>query len=159
MLQSYLLKIKLTLQNQLRQGTSSKELAQSIAWGMILGIIPILGVTTGLCGLLGMRLKLNHVALQTVNYIAYPLQLMLLVPFFRLGEWIFQQPPVPLYVPDLIEKFKVDLWGSTKEYALTGAMGTVAWFLVAPVLYLIVYNLMKFLLRGLRGHLPPNPLG
>jgi hypothetical protein len=36
------------------------------------------------------------VALQSVNYLFYPVQLALLLPFFKLGTWLFPWgPPLP----------------------------------------------------------------
>ena len=73
----------------LKQGISPKTLALSIAFGFVLGVFPVLGVPTLLCGLAAVVLRLNMPALQLVNYLVYPLQIALLWPFSRFGDKLF----------------------------------------------------------------------
>ncbi len=149
-LQTYLLKIKSTLLNQLKQGTSPHKIAQSMSFGFVLGTIPILGATTALCGIFGIIFKLNHVIVQMINYIVYPLQLILVIPFIRMGEWIFHQAPVPIYLPELIEQFKLNFWQSMERYLYTGLMGVCAWLLISPVLYAFVYWGTYYLVKRIK---------
>lgn len=137
------------LLSELKKGVTPEKLGQSFAWGVTLGIFPVLGLTTVLCGLAGVRLKLNQVALQTINYLVYPFQLALLIPFYRLGELIFQRPPLPLELSLILSEFKTNFWGASETYAVTGLMGVVAWFLVAPLVYGIVNYFSYRLLRRL----------
>ena len=77
-------------------GLTPQKLAQTLSIGCALGILPLLWGTTLICLLVAHILKLNHVVLQTLNYLFYPLQLVLLVPFFKLGAWLFPWgPPLP----------------------------------------------------------------
>lgn len=77
-------------------GLTPQKLAMTICIGIALGIMPLLWGTTLICILLAHLFRLNHVALQSVNYILYPVQLVLLLPFFKLGAWLFPWgPPVP----------------------------------------------------------------
>ncbi|MDR3775149.1 MAG: DUF2062 domain-containing protein [Terracidiphilus sp.] len=72
----------------LRQGTSPRRLALTLALGLAIGCIPVVGVPTVLCAALALALKLNLPAIQAANYAVMPLQLMLIVPFVRLGGWL-----------------------------------------------------------------------
>lgn len=64
-----------------------------------MGTMPLLWGTSLLCILLAHLLRLNQVALQSVNYLLYPLQLALLVPFFKLGAWLIPWgPPLPAHI-------------------------------------------------------------
>ena len=75
---------------QLRQGITPEKIALTIALGgLVLSLFPILGSTTLLCGLAAVVLRLNQPIIQTVNLLAYPLQLALLIPFYRAGERLF----------------------------------------------------------------------
>jgi uncharacterized protein (DUF2062 family) len=77
-------------------GLTPKKLAQTLCIGTALGILPLLWGTTLICLIVAHTLKLNHVVLQTINYLFYPLQLVLLFPFFKLGIWLFPWgPPLP----------------------------------------------------------------
>ncbi|HEX9082956.1 MAG TPA: DUF2062 domain-containing protein, partial [Holophagaceae bacterium] len=73
----------------LKQGLEPRPLAAAIAVGLALGMCPMLGTSTlmgvGAC----LLFDLNAPAVQAANYLAYPLQLALLLPFVRLGERIF----------------------------------------------------------------------
>lgn len=77
------------LLNFLKRGVSPKKLAWSVAIGMVLGISPLLGFTTLLGLAIALIFRLNLAAVQLVNYIVYPLQLVLLVPYFQLGASVF----------------------------------------------------------------------
>lgn len=77
-------------------GLTPQKLALTICVGSALGIMPLPWGTTLICILLAHHFGLNHVALQSVNYLLYPLQLALLSPFFKLGTRLFPWgPPVP----------------------------------------------------------------
>uniref|UniRef100_E6QIC2 DUF2062 domain-containing protein n=1 Tax=mine drainage metagenome TaxID=410659 RepID=E6QIC2_9ZZZZ len=61
----------------------------TLALGFAIGCIPLLGVTTAICTVVALALRLNMAAIQAANWMAMPLQLVLLFPFLRLGQWIF----------------------------------------------------------------------
>lgn len=145
---------------QLRQGITPEKIALTIALGVMLGIFPILGMTTLLCTLAGIRLRLNQPVIQLVNFLVYPLQLALLIPFYRAGEMLFRQPPVPiLSVTDLVARFNAGPGQFLIDYGLVGAYGVVVWTLVAPLATAGMYLLLRPLLRGLRAsdRNPPAP--
>jgi uncharacterized protein (DUF2062 family) len=73
----------------LRQGISPRRLALTLALGFSIGCIPVVGIPTLLCAALAVALRLNLPAIQAANYAAMPLQLLLIVPFVRLGGWLF----------------------------------------------------------------------
>ncbi len=72
----------------LRQGTSPGKLALTIVLGFIISIFPVIGTTTVLCTIVAIVLKLNLGIIQSVNWLAYPLQILLLVPFIEFGIFI-----------------------------------------------------------------------
>src|SRR5260370_41162085 len=71
------------------QGISPHELALTIALGVAIGIIPIVLGATFICAGLAYFFRLNQPGIQAANYLAYPLQLALFLPFYRLGARIF----------------------------------------------------------------------
>jgi uncharacterized protein (DUF2062 family) len=64
-------------------------LALTLALGFAIGCIPVVGIPTVLCAGLALALKLNLPAIQAANYAVMPLQVALIVPFVRLGGWLF----------------------------------------------------------------------
>src|ERR1700691_5208449 len=72
----------------LRQGMSPRRLALTLALGFAVGCIPVVGIPTLVCAALALTLRLNLPAIQAANYAVMPLQLLLIVPFVRLGGWL-----------------------------------------------------------------------
>lgn len=90
---------------QLTQGTSPGKIAQAIAWGVTIGIFPIIGSTTLLSLIVGVPMKLNQPILHAFKWLATPLQWALVLGFYRAGEWLFQAPHVSIHIPSMIERF------------------------------------------------------
>jgi uncharacterized protein (DUF2062 family) len=80
--------IKQRAADWLRQGISPRRLALTLALGFAIGCFPVVGIPTALCALLALALRLNLPVIQAANYIVMPLQLVLIVPFVRLGGWL-----------------------------------------------------------------------
>lgn len=125
----------------LRQGMSPLRLALTIALGFAVGCIPVVGIPTVLCAALAVALRLNLPAIQAANYAAMPLQLMLIVPFIRLGGWLFGHHHAAGGAP-LLHLRLVD--AGARLGGLAG-QALLAWLLVAVpavVLITVVLNLM-----------------
>ena len=133
----------------LKQGLSPERLALSLALGLVLGLFPIVGATTLLCLAAGFALRLNHVALQLANHLAYPLQLPLILACVRLGERLAGARPVPFHPHDLVRHFERDASGFLREFGVTGLHGVLGWSLVAPPLLLALVLLLRPPLRRL----------
>ncbi len=134
---------------QLRQGITPDKIALTIALGMVFSLFPLLGATTILCGLAALLLRLNQPIIQLVNYLAYPLQLLLLIPFYRAGETLFQRPHVPLSISFLFERFRADAWQFLKDFGVIALQGIAVWCLVAPLGAAAIYFLVRPPLRAL----------
>ena len=84
--------------NLLRQGIDPDRLALCVAIGVVVGNIPILGLSTALCAVIALSFRLNLAAMQLVQALMAPTQLVLIIPYVRLGEWILRVPPQPLSI-------------------------------------------------------------
>jgi len=118
----------------LTQGITPEKIALSVAFGLVLGVFPALGWSTLLCLLLALWLKLNVPAMQLVNYLAYPLQLVLLVPFLRAGESLFRAPRLASSLPQILAIVRADVWHAITSLWVATMHAIVVWALVAPVL-------------------------
>jgi len=142
---------------QLRQGITPEKIALTLALGAVLGIFPILGATTLLCAVAGVWLRLNQPLIQLVNYLAYPVQLLLLIPFYRAGERLFGAEPVPIVdVGGLVARFGADPWQFLVDYGLVGLYGIAVWCLAAPLLAGAVYLTLRPALVSARRRLQPG---
>jgi len=137
---------------QLKQDITPQKISLTLALGMALGIFPILGATTLLCFLFGLWLKLNQPIIQVVNYLIYPLQLVLILVFVRIGEFMVRATPVSFSIPELFRKFHESPREFFRQFGMTGVHGIIGWLLVAPFvaagLYFLFLPLMKKLARG-----------
>ena len=131
----------------LRQGTTPEKLALSLTLGLALGVVPVLGSTSLLCFLAALLLGLNQPAIQLVNFVAYPLQLAMLVPFLRLGERLFGAPPMGLTPAQMVVMIRTDvghaiitLWSATMH-------ALVVWLAVGMVVVPLLYPLLTVVLR------------
>jgi uncharacterized protein (DUF2062 family) len=128
--------------SQLTQGVTPHKIALSIGLGFSLGVIPVLGVTTTLCAIAAIRLKLNQPVIQLVNWLVYPLQLAWILVFVRIGEWITRAPFINFSLPELIQKFHDSPVKFFQEFGLAGLQGVVAWLFIAPFLTMVTYSVL-----------------
>ena len=82
-------KLKLLIKNLLQEGLSAKKMAIAMSVGSVIGFFPVLGTTTIISGFVAVKFRLNMVAVQFVNYLVYPLQLLLIVPEIKLAHALF----------------------------------------------------------------------
>ena len=142
--------------SMLKEGMSLRKIALCLALGTVLGIFPVLGATTVLCSVAALTLRLNLPAIQVVNYLVYPLQLVMLAPFYSVGNWLFKKQGWPLINKDLISLLQNDFWGSmTVLWDLT-LYAILAWLVISPLLILLLYSVSKPVVRILAAHSGPS---
>jgi uncharacterized protein (DUF2062 family) len=131
---------------QLRQGISADKIALTLALGGMLSIFPILGATTLLCGLAAVWLGLNQPIIQLVNWLCAPLQLALLIPFYRAGE-VLGAPHLALSIPQLARRFSAGPLQFFGDFAGIALGGIASWCVAAPVAGLLLYLSLRPPLR------------
>lgn len=131
----------------LGQGVTPEKMALSVALGAALGVFPVLGTTTALCALAAFVLRLNLPAIQLVNYFVYPLQIALLIPFFRVGERLFGAPHLPLSLAQILAAVHASFWGASRFLWTTIWHAAAAWCLLAPIFVALAYVALLLLLR------------
>jgi len=134
---------------QLTQGTSPAKIAQAIAYGVTIGIFPIIGSTTLLSILIGIPLRLNQPILQVFKSLATPLQWTLVLGFYRLGEILFNAPHVSLSIPKMMERFFAEPGPFFRDYGMTALYGIAVWCLIAPLLLAAIYFTSRPLIQTL----------
>jgi uncharacterized protein (DUF2062 family) len=130
----------------LRQGISPRRLALTLALGFAVGCIPVVGIPTFLCAALALALGLNLPAIQAANYAVMPVQLVLIVPFVRLGRWLFSfGPPTGQTAGALLHMSPLSLATQLGSLAIQAMF---AWLLIAgPAVVLITFTLTPLLRR------------
>lgn len=131
----------------LRQGISPSRLALTLAIGFAIGCVPVVGVPTVLCAGLALAFRLNLPAIQAANYAAMPLQLMLIVPFVRLGGWLFspgaRQAPAAVPLIGLSPLRLAIQSGGLAGHAM------LAWLVIAAPAVILMTAMLYAMLRRL----------
>ncbi len=127
----------------LTQGITPEKIALSLALGAVLAVFPVLGSTTLLCALAAVVLRLNLPALQLVNFLMYPVQLALVVPFMRAGARLFRAPQLPFSLMQMLEMFRQN-WSYTLGLLWVAALqAVVVWILCAPIVVALLYLVLR----------------
>ncbi|MEJ1966350.1 MAG: DUF2062 domain-containing protein [Gammaproteobacteria bacterium] len=127
----------------LRQGVTPDKIALSLAFGLGLGIFPVLGLSTVLCTLVAIALRLNLPAIQLVNYLASPLQLALIIPFVRVGEHLLGLKAQPLSVS---EGFRIMATGVAHAVVMLWdaiVHAALGWIVIGPLLIYALYRAFR----------------
>jgi uncharacterized protein (DUF2062 family) len=132
---------------QLRQGATPEAVSAAVVVAFALAIVPVIGVTTLLCLLAGRLFRLNHIVMQVVNHVSYPLQLILLVPFVRLGETLTGADPIALSPTALIDEFNRSFGGFVAQFWKAYLHGLLGWALTVPLLCWLLHLLFRRLFR------------
>jgi uncharacterized protein (DUF2062 family) len=125
----------------LTQGITPRKIALTLALGVVLGLFPVMGSTSLLCAGAAVALRLNLPAIQAVNYVMYPLQLLMIVPFIRAGEYLFRANQTTLTLAQMIGLMKHEgIWQAMHTLWILAVQGIAAWLLAAPVAFGIFYG-------------------
>jgi len=123
------------------QGISPQKLALTISLGIFIGTAPVLWGTTIICAALAFIFRLNQPGIQAANYLVYPLQLAMIVPFYRIGARIF--PWGPAVSADIILKEIMENWfGNIALIFVVTFKAIAVWLLVVAPLSLLLYFLL-----------------
>lgn len=133
----------------LRQGVTPEKLALSVALGAIVAVIPVLGVSTVMCALLALRLRLNMAAIQLVNYLLTPAQLLLIIPFLRFGEQLTGAPRFPVTLESGLGLLSRGVLAAVRVLWDAIVHATFGWLVLAPLAAATLYFIFRILFRRL----------
>jgi uncharacterized protein (DUF2062 family) len=132
----------------LKCGVTPRQLAFTIALGFAIGCIPLLGVTTAICALVAVVLRLNMPAIQAANWLAMPLQVILLIPFLRLGQWLFPGNAISFDRAELLARMEAAPWHAVGQMGSMLGHAVLAWSITAtPALLLMTLLLTPLMHR------------
>ncbi len=137
------------IRQQLTQGISPEKVALTVAVGLTIAVNPIVGTTTVLCFFAAWALRLNQPIIQAINWSSYALQLALIFPFIRLGEWLFRAPRENRSLERLVALMRADPLATFADVRTTLGHAVVAWLATAPLLVAAIYFAVRPLFRAL----------
>ncbi|MBA7538229.1 hypothetical protein ES705_30503 [subsurface metagenome] len=140
-------KFLLPLKKAIKEGISIERLSVSLALGIIVGLIPLYGVTTVIVGLIAISLRLNFVLMQVAHYIVHPIQIALLIPFLKMGDAVIKTSEVSFSVHQYIHLFKTDFWSTLQELWLVNLSAIGIWLILSIPLFLALYYILVYAIR------------
>ena len=112
-------------------------------------MFPILGMTTLLCLLVGIVMRLNQPIIQAVNYACTPLHLTFIYYAFHWGDRIFGRAHSRLEFRDmmrLVHEHPIDF---VSRYSMTAVHAIIIWVILVPVWATTVYYIALPIMRGI----------
>lgn len=131
----------------LKRGTTPEKLSLSVALGITLGIIPLLGIITIICAFLAFRFRLNAPVMIIFSNLVYPIQIALYIPFIRLGEYTFDIPSIPFSISEMLASIRHDWLEAINRFGMANLLGLFSWALIALPLCVGIYFLALYLFR------------
>ena len=132
----------------LRQGLSPEQLALTVALGVAVGLIPVMGAITTVGALVALRLRLNMAALQLVSHMMTPLQLLLLLPLLRQGARLWGNVQVQDLSLAHVRYLFANDWRAALQLLWRAEVGAIAlWLLAAVPLVAVLYFGLRPLFR------------
>lgn len=126
------------LKQLLSEGLTPKKMSEALAAGFVLGMTPMLGISTVLAIGIAVVFKLNQVAIQVANWAAYPAQIIMFIPFIRIGEWVFGLEPAAINPSDIATMFSDDFQASVQHYGQSILAGWLSWLIAAVPLAMVI---------------------
>jgi uncharacterized protein (DUF2062 family) len=127
----------------LKQGVTPDRLALCVAVGIAIGLVPVLGVSTLLATAVALLFKLNLPAIQIAQASMSAFQLLLIVPFVRLGEWMTHAAAQPVSVSAGIALMKQGVWHTVVVLKDAIIHASIAWIAVAPIGIFVLYRILR----------------
>jgi uncharacterized protein (DUF2062 family) len=142
------------LKRLLTQGVSPEKIALSIAIGAIVGIFPVLGTTAVLCTIIAAAMRLNLVVVHAVHYAMTPVQILLIIPFVRVGEHLVGASPQKLSIKEGMALISMGVWHAVNVLwdAIIHAM--IGWVAIGPVAIVLSALVLTRVLKKLRPAAP-----
>ncbi|MFH6959529.1 DUF2062 domain-containing protein [Flavobacterium aquidurense] len=120
------------------QGLTLKEIVLSATLGVLIGIIPILGIATILVTFLALRFKLNIAIAVIFTYIVTPFQAFLFIPFIHLGEITMGIKHTLLTFEAIKNSFSNSFWTTIKDLWLEIICGLIGWSTIAVPFFIFL---------------------
>jgi hypothetical protein len=96
---------------------------------------------------------LNVVVIQLSNYLAYPIQLLLYMPFLKAGKYLGNLQSIT--ISEVFASMKVNWMDGFEKLWLIHLWAILAWFLMAAPTGYLLYYLLKGWIKRLKISLEP----
>lgn len=140
------------LKGLLKQGLTPNELALSISIAVLIGVFPIYGTTTFILAFLALRLSLNLPIMIAVSYVLTPAQILLIIPFARVGEFLFGFETLGMDMESLQNAYADGILEVFSKYSGRLVLAVGGWMIVtipiAVLFYVILFQIFRAIKSG-----------
>jgi uncharacterized protein (DUF2062 family) len=121
-------------------GITPDRVALAFGVGGVCSLFPFLGLTSLLNLGVGLWLRLNQPLLQTLNQVLGPVQLVMIVLYVRLGEWLWRAPDGHFTVTAMLRVLREASFAEfLQRFGWAGVHAFTAWAVTSPLLFVVVY--------------------
>ncbi|BDD02713.1 DUF2062 domain-containing protein [Aureibacter tunicatorum] len=134
------------LKGVLKKGASPHQMALSLTLGAIIGLSPLIGLTTIVCSLLCLLLGLNIISANVSNFLVYPIQLIVFMPFMYWGGKIMGVDLEGIDADLLASMILSDTMTFLRSFGKAFVGALLIWLVASIPFALICYLTMKYLM-------------
>lgn len=142
-------------QISLLTGLNPGKLAQSFAIGTCLGLMPFPG-TTLTCTAAAILFRLNFGAIQLINYMVAPLQLILIYPLFKAGAALTGSHVMSGSLDVFTQRLNVAPMDTLSELGLTSVAALIIWALLSVPVGIRLYKISLPVFKKISGRSFPE---
>jgi uncharacterized protein (DUF2062 family) len=131
-----------------KAGLSAEKLAFSVTIGIIAGLFPVIGTTTLLSLLLTLLFRQNLLIVQSVQWLMALFQLLLIIPFMRLGTWLMNNPELQINIDHIKLAFEPGILEGIKTIGTMHLYGILGWIVIAIPVGAVSYVTFLYVFRN-----------
>jgi hypothetical protein len=113
----------------------------------LISTIPILGVSTFMITTVSLKQKLNLPIMISLSYLMWPVQILMIIPFIRVGEFIFSVPRNHHTVDEIIASFQNSFFQTLSHLSFELLCGLGGWLLTAVPIAVLIYGVSLLFLK------------
>lgn len=113
----------------------------------LISTIPILGVSTFMITTVSLKWKLNLPIMIAISYLMWPVQILLIIPFIRAGEFSFGIPRSHHTVEEIMNSFQESFFRALSHLSFQLLCGLGGWLLTAVPIATGIYLVSLLFLK------------
>jgi uncharacterized protein (DUF2062 family) len=147
--------LKSRLVSFLTRGTSAHDLAIAITVGLLIGIMPFIGLTTVLSTIIALRWKLNIPTILGVTYVVFPLQIVLIYPFCKFAAFVFKVQYLLPSTDSFLAKLSKDWLSTISGIGIVDLYALLIWLVFSIISGWFIYRTLLLLIKRMKFRSEP----
>ncbi len=145
----YIQKIKNKFIDIISEEWSDQKVALAISLGFVIGVVPFfLGLSIYLSFFVAWRFKLNHILIQFISNIIYPLQLLLFIPFLKFGTSLFSLRASDFSFDIVFSLMTNNPLECIRMFGMYNIYGLLLWLIISSLLSPLLYFILKRIIKN-----------